>query len=99
MLLMTFYFFVGELWFLAWLNQDSFCVHTSFNGDMEQHLFGVFDGQGDCGTHASQFARDKVCCWLDIVLLFVKFRMSSAHFSTSPTGLALYSSLTPRLCG
>jgi hypothetical protein len=41
-------------------NQDSFCVHTSFNGDPEQHLFGVFDGHGDCGTQSSQFARDKV---------------------------------------
>eukprot|EP00878_Enallax_costatus_P011720 GHUV01012235.1.p2 GENE.GHUV01012235.1~~GHUV01012235.1.p2 ORF type:complete len:150 (+),score=9.45 GHUV01012235.1:418-867(+) len=41
-------------------NQDSFCVHTAFNGDPEQHLFGVFDGHGDCGTQSSQFARDKV---------------------------------------
>jgi serine/threonine protein phosphatase PrpC len=41
-------------------NQDSFCVHTSFNGDPEQHLFGVFDGHGDCGTQSSHFARDKV---------------------------------------
>lgn len=44
-------------------NQDSFCVHTAFNGDSEQHLFGVFDGHGDCGTQASQFARDKVRNW------------------------------------
>lgn len=42
------------------LNQDAFCVHTAFNGDPEQHMFGVFDGHGDCGTQASQFARDKV---------------------------------------
>lgn len=41
-------------------NQDSFCVHTAFNGDPEQHLFGVFDGHGDSGTQCSQFARDKV---------------------------------------
>jgi serine/threonine protein phosphatase PrpC len=68
-------------------NQDSFCVHTSFNGDAEQHLFGVFDGHGDCGTQSSQFARDKVglglgfaaalCCllwlWRRCWLLRVRF--------------------------
>lgn len=35
-------------------------MHTAFDGDPEQHLFGVFDGHGDCGTLCSQFARDKV---------------------------------------
>eukprot|EP00879_Flechtneria_rotunda_P007816 GHRR01008191.1.p1 GENE.GHRR01008191.1~~GHRR01008191.1.p1 ORF type:complete len:736 (+),score=253.14 GHRR01008191.1:238-2445(+) len=55
-------------------NQDSFCVHTSFNGDPEQLLFGVFDGHGEAGTQCSQFARDKVP--LNLV--------SSAHFSTNP---------------
>ncbi|KAF8060315.1 protein phosphatase 2C [Scenedesmus sp. PABB004] len=55
-------------------NQDSFCVHTSFNGDPEQHLFGVFDGHGDAGTLSSQFARDKVPLNL----------LASAHFNTNP---------------
>jgi serine/threonine protein phosphatase PrpC len=52
---------VLPLLLLLLLPQDSFCVHTAFNGDAEQHLFGVFDGHGDCGTLCSQFARDKVC--------------------------------------
>ncbi len=42
------------------LNQDAFCVHTFFNGDPEQHFFGVFDGHGEFGTQSAQFARDKV---------------------------------------
>lgn len=41
-------------------NQDSFCVHTYFNGDPEQHFFGVFDGHGEFGTQCSQFAKDMV---------------------------------------
>jgi hypothetical protein len=42
------------------MNQDAFCVHTYFGGGPEQHLFGVFDGHGEFGTPAAQFAREKV---------------------------------------
>lgn len=42
------------------LNQDAFCVHTYFGGEGEQHFFGVFDGHGEFGTQAAQFARDRV---------------------------------------
>lgn len=42
------------------LNQDAFCVHTYFGGERDQHFFGVFDGHGEFGTPAAQFARDKV---------------------------------------
>ena len=41
-------------------NQDSLCMHPQFGGDMEQALFGVFDGHGEYGTQCSQFAREKV---------------------------------------
>lgn len=41
-------------------NQDSLCSHPQFGGDMEQALFGVFDGHGEYGTQCSQFAREKV---------------------------------------
>ena len=41
-------------------NQDSLCSHPQFGGDMEQALFGVFDGHGEYGTQCAQFARDKV---------------------------------------
>ena len=40
-------------------NQDAYCVHTCFNNNQEQLLFGVFDGHGDYGTETAQFARDK----------------------------------------
>ena len=52
-------------------NQDSLCMHPQFGGDMEQALFGVFDGHGEYGTQCSQFAREKVCsgwhvlAWID----------------------------------
>ncbi|CAM6082038.1 unnamed protein product [Calypogeia fissa] len=42
-------------------NQDSFCVHTPFGNDPNDHFFGVFDGHGEFGTHCSQFARKQLC--------------------------------------
>jgi hypothetical protein len=40
-------------------NQDALCVHTCFNNNREDHLFGVFDGHGDWGTETAQYAREK----------------------------------------
>ncbi|KAG6545348.1 hypothetical protein Mapa_013197 [Marchantia paleacea] len=42
-------------------NQDSYCVHTPFGHDSNDHFFGVFDGHGEFGTHCSQFARKQLC--------------------------------------
>ncbi|KAL3689104.1 hypothetical protein R1sor_015413 [Riccia sorocarpa] len=42
-------------------NQDSYCVHTPFGQDVNDHFFGVFDGHGEFGTHCSQFARKQLC--------------------------------------
>ncbi|BBN09518.1 protein MpPP2C_E [Marchantia polymorpha subsp. ruderalis] len=42
-------------------NQDSYCVHTPFGQDANDHFFGVFDGHGEFGTHCSQFARKQLC--------------------------------------
>ncbi|KAL2631208.1 hypothetical protein R1flu_015894 [Riccia fluitans] len=42
-------------------NQDSYCVHTPFGQDTNDHFFGVFDGHGEFGTHCSQFARKQLC--------------------------------------
>ncbi|KAJ7549507.1 hypothetical protein O6H91_07G056700 [Diphasiastrum complanatum] len=42
-------------------NQDSFCVHTQFGKDPNDHFFGVFDGHGEFGTQCSQFAKRNLC--------------------------------------
>lgn len=41
-------------------NQDALCMHPQFGGDMEQALFGIFDGHGEYGTQCAQFSKDKV---------------------------------------
>eukprot|EP00736_Rhodelphis_marinus_P000611 Rmarinus@m.26729 len=41
-------------------NQDSYCVHTNFDDDPNEHFFGVFDGHGQYGTPCSNFARDYI---------------------------------------
>eukprot|EP00249_Psilotum_nudum_P036987 c9217_g1_i1 orf=308-832(+) len=38
-------------------NQDSFCVHSQFGKDPNDHFFGVFDGHGEYGTQCSQFVK------------------------------------------
>jgi hypothetical protein len=46
-------------------NQDAFCVHSGFNNNPEEHLFGIFDGHGEFGAETAQYARDKVnTCYL-----------------------------------
>ncbi|XP_057843011.1 protein phosphatase 2C and cyclic nucleotide-binding/kinase domain-containing protein isoform X3 [Cryptomeria japonica] len=42
-------------------NQDSFCIHTQFGQDPNDHFFGVFDGHGDYGTECSQFVKRQLC--------------------------------------
>lgn len=42
-------------------NQDSFCVHTQFGQNPNDHFFGVFDGHGEHGTQCSQFAKKNLC--------------------------------------
>lgn len=42
-------------------NQDSFCIHTPFGADPDDHFFGVFDGHGEFGAQCSQFVKWKVC--------------------------------------
>lgn len=42
-------------------NQDSFCMHTPFGTDPNDHFFGVFDGHGEFGTECSQFVKKKLC--------------------------------------
>eukprot|EP00250_Pteridium_aquilinum_P021488 c25141_g1_i1 orf=448-3657(+) len=42
-------------------NQDSFCIHTQFGKDPNDHFFGVFDGHGEYGTQCSQFAKKHLC--------------------------------------
>ncbi|KAM7277131.1 hypothetical protein ACFE04_018997 [Oxalis oulophora] len=42
-------------------NQDSFCIHTPFGTNADDHFFGVFDGHGENGAQCSQFVRKKLC--------------------------------------
>ncbi|XP_021723591.1 protein phosphatase 2C and cyclic nucleotide-binding/kinase domain-containing protein-like [Chenopodium quinoa] len=42
-------------------NQDSFCIHTPFGTDPNDHFFGVFDGHGEFGAECSQFVKRKLC--------------------------------------
>lgn len=42
-------------------NQDSFCIHTPFGTDPNDHFFGVFDGHGESGAECSQFVKRKLC--------------------------------------
>lgn len=42
-------------------NQDSFCIHTPFGTDPNDHFFGVFDGHGEYGAECSQFVKRKLC--------------------------------------
>ncbi|KAK3152746.1 hypothetical protein QOZ80_2BG0163000 [Eleusine coracana subsp. coracana] len=43
------------------LNQDSFCIHTPFGTNPDDHFFGVFDGHGEYGAQCSQFVKRKLC--------------------------------------
>ncbi|XP_058114484.1 protein phosphatase 2C and cyclic nucleotide-binding/kinase domain-containing protein isoform X3 [Magnolia sinica] len=42
-------------------NQDSFCIHSPFGTNPNDHFFGVFDGHGEFGAQCSQFAKRKLC--------------------------------------
>lgn len=42
-------------------NQDSFCIHTPFGTNVNDHFFGVFDGHGEFGAQCSQFVKQKLC--------------------------------------
>lgn len=42
-------------------NQDSFCIHTPFGTNADDHFFGVFDGHGEFGAQCSQFVKRKLC--------------------------------------
>ncbi|CAI9277326.1 unnamed protein product [Lactuca saligna] len=42
-------------------NQDSFCIHTPFGSNPNDHFFGVFDGHGEYGTQCSKFVKQKLC--------------------------------------
>ncbi|KAK3003417.1 hypothetical protein RJ639_018682 [Escallonia herrerae] len=42
-------------------NQDSYCIHTPFGTNPEDHFFGVFDGHGEYGAQCSQFVKRKLC--------------------------------------
>ncbi|TQD79013.1 hypothetical protein C1H46_035490 [Malus baccata] len=42
-------------------NQDSFCIHTPFGTNPDDHFFGVFDGHGEFGAECSQFVKRKLC--------------------------------------
>lgn len=63
-------------------NQDAFCAHVCFGGDPEQHLLGVFDGHGEFGSQAAQFARDRVPGNL----------LASGHFAGNPA-LAMHNAM------
>jgi hypothetical protein len=41
-------------------NQDSYLICECFLGDPNTHLFGIFDGHGECGDLCSHFAADQV---------------------------------------
>ncbi|XP_020574848.1 protein phosphatase 2C and cyclic nucleotide-binding/kinase domain-containing protein [Phalaenopsis equestris] len=42
-------------------NQDSFCIHTPFGANPDDHFFGVFDGHGEYGAQCSQFVKRRLC--------------------------------------
>lgn len=42
-------------------NQDSFCIHTPFGTNPDDHFLGVFDGHGEFGAQCSQFVKRKLC--------------------------------------
>ncbi|KAL8158774.1 hypothetical protein V2J09_000311 [Rumex salicifolius] len=55
-------------------NQDSFCIHTPFGTNGNDHLFGVFDGHGEYGAQCSQFVKRRLCENL----------LRNGHFHTDP---------------
>lgn len=57
-------------------NQDSFCIHTPFGTNPDDHFFGVFDGHGEFGTQCSQFVKRKVC---ENLLRNSKFRVDAVE--------------------
>ncbi|KAL5211672.1 hypothetical protein ABZP36_022519 [Zizania latifolia] len=42
-------------------NEDSFCIHTPFGTNPDDHFFGVFDGHGEYGAQCSQFVQRRLC--------------------------------------
>jgi serine/threonine protein phosphatase PrpC len=46
-------------------NQDSYLICESFLGDPNTHLFGIFDGHGECGDLCSHFAADMFPSYLE----------------------------------
>ena len=41
-------------------NQDSYVICENVAGNKNAHLFGIFDGHGECGDYCSHFAASKV---------------------------------------
>ena len=52
-------------------NQDSYVICETFLGDSSCHLFGIFDGHGECGDLCSHFAAEQVSCVVWDLLLVV----------------------------
>lgn len=57
-------------------NQDSFCAHTLFGENPNDHFFGVFDGHGEFGSQCSQFAKKQLC---ENMLRNPQFRNDAIH--------------------
>lgn len=53
-------------------NQDSFCIHTPFGTNPDDHFFGVFDGHGEFGAQCSRFVKLRLC---EILLRDSKFHV------------------------
>jgi hypothetical protein len=51
-------------------NQDSYLICECFLGDPNTHLFGVFDGHGECGDLCSHFAADQVSTQCKLLYTF-----------------------------
>ncbi|KAI3747346.1 hypothetical protein L6452_09800 [Arctium lappa] len=46
---------------LCYKINDSFCIHTPFGSNPNDHFFVVFDGHGEFGPQCSQFVKQRLC--------------------------------------
>ncbi|GAB2292324.1 hypothetical protein Dimus_026571 [Dionaea muscipula] len=71
-------------------NQDSFCIHTPFGTEPDDHFFGVFDGHGEFGAQCSQFVKHKLCENLLRNSRFYSDAVEACHAAFSTTNAQLH---------
>eukprot|EP01018_Ginkgo_biloba_P026545 Gb_23110 [translate_table: standard] len=73
-------------------NQDSFCIHTRFKNNPNDHFFGVFDGHGQYGAQCSEFVKKKLCEHLVKDPLFSRDVVQAYHSAFRSTNADLHNS-------